>query len=47
VLDDDDRAEVVPVAHQVHLQAVLFFDERSRDLPTASPTDREEIRATG
>ncbi len=42
-LDADEKAEIVPVAHQVHLQAVLFFDENGRRLPTAKPSDLEEI----
>jgi hypothetical protein len=46
-LDADEKAEIVPVAHQVHLQAVLFFDENGRELPTAKPSDLEEIGRPG
>ncbi|MGH9186678.1 MAG: hypothetical protein ACRD0U_12830 [Acidimicrobiales bacterium] len=44
-LDNDERAEVVPTAHQVHLSAVRFFDDRDRALPTAKPGDYAELEA--
>ncbi len=44
-LDENERDEVVPVAHQVHLQAVRFFEDHDRTLPTAKPSDLAEIGA--
>jgi hypothetical protein len=43
-LDDDERAALVPTAHQVHLRAVVLFLEQGRDLPTAQARDLEELR---
>ena len=44
-LDEGDRAEFVPTAHQVHLRAVALFVAEGRDLATAQPRDLEEIGA--
>lgn len=42
-LDDDELAELRPLAHQVHLRAVSVFEEAGQRLPTAQPTDYEEL----
>lgn len=45
-LDDEERAKVVPVAHQVHLRAVAVFEAAGRRLPTASEADLAELDTT-
>jgi hypothetical protein len=46
-LDDGERADLVPLAHQVHLRAVELFVAEGVDLATAKPSDLAEIERAG
>ncbi len=46
-LSDDERMELRPVAHQVHLRAVDLFETNGRRLPTAQDEDLAELGLVG